>query len=164
MVEHRAVVNQMAALHRNYGVGPADIVLQLPSWSSAAFPGEVLGALCAGARLVLLEEGRDGDPNSVVQTLADHDVVSIPQLQQDIRAKFGLRIPQNQLRAVLTRVSKHGYIRAENRAYIRVPDRLAVHDDGGAGDGDADEAVERHRGGQAERLADDLIALRSGVT
>jgi non-ribosomal peptide synthetase component F/thioesterase domain-containing protein/acyl carrier protein len=77
MVEHRAVVNQMAALHRNYGVGPADVVLQLPSWSSAAFPGEVLGALCAGARLVLLEEGRDGDPNSVVQTLADHDVTCL---------------------------------------------------------------------------------------
>lgn len=57
--------------------------------------------------------------------LSDHDVVSIPNLQMDIRTKFGLRIPQNQLRGVLTRVSKQGYIRAENRAYNRVPERLA---------------------------------------
>lgn len=40
--------------------------------------------------------------------LSDHDVVSIPNLQMDIRTKFGLRIPQNQLRGVLTRVSKRG--------------------------------------------------------
>lgn len=57
--------------------------------------------------------------------LSEHEVVSLPNLQQDIRSKFGLRVPQHQLRAVLTRVSKHGFIRAENRAFVRVPERLA---------------------------------------
>jgi hypothetical protein len=57
--------------------------------------------------------------------LADHDVVSLPNLQRDILSKFGLRIPQNQLRTILSRVTKHGYIRAENRAFVRVPERLS---------------------------------------
>ena len=45
----------------------------------------------------------------------------------------------------------------------RVPDGLAEEDDRGGGDGDADEGVERHGGGQAERLAERLCALAVGV-
>jgi amino acid adenylation domain-containing protein len=77
MIEHRALVNQLAALHRDYGVGPADVVLQLATPSSAAFPGEVLGPLCAGARLVLPETGRDGDPYTLLQTLTNHSVTCL---------------------------------------------------------------------------------------
>ena len=44
----------------------------------------------------------------------------------------------------------------------RVPDRLAVDDDGGRGHGHADEGVEPHRQRQAQRLAQDLVALRTG--
>jgi hypothetical protein len=57
--------------------------------------------------------------------LGEHEVVSLPNLQFNILTRFGLRIPQNQLRAILSRVSKQGYIRAENRAYVRVPEKLA---------------------------------------
>jgi hypothetical protein len=57
--------------------------------------------------------------------LSPHEVVSLPTLQQDLLSGFGLRIPQNQLRAILSRVSKRGYIRAENRVFKRVPEELA---------------------------------------
>jgi hypothetical protein len=57
--------------------------------------------------------------------LSHNDVVSLPALQQDLLSGFGLRIPQNQLRAILSRVSKHGYIRSENRVFKRVPEELA---------------------------------------
>jgi hypothetical protein len=57
--------------------------------------------------------------------LSQHDVVSLPALQQDLLSGFGLRIPQNQLRAILSRVSKQGYIRSENRVFKRVPEELA---------------------------------------
>src|SRR6266851_452358 len=45
----------------------------------------------------------------------------------------------------------------------RIPQRLAKNDQGGGSDGDADERVESHGGGKAERLADDLIALAASV-
>jgi hypothetical protein len=57
--------------------------------------------------------------------LGVHDVISLPELQQELRARFGLRVPKHQLRAVLSRVAKQGFIRSENRAYVRVPERLA---------------------------------------
>ncbi len=44
-----------------------------------------------------------------------------------------------------------------------IPKRLAKNDQGGGSDGDADEGIKRHGGGQAEGLADHLIALAAGV-
>src|SRR5436190_10065020 len=50
----------------------------------------------------------------------------------------------------------------ENRN--RIPEGLAKNNHGGGSYGDADEGVEGHRCGEAEGLADDLIALAAGVT
>src|SRR6267154_3036434 len=50
----------------------------------------------------------------------------------------------------------------ENRN--RIPEGLAKNNHGGGSDGDADEGVESHRCGEAEGLADDLIALAASVT
>src|ERR1700731_851959 len=44
-----------------------------------------------------------------------------------------------------------------------IPQGLAKNNQGGRGDGDADKGVEGHGGGEAERLADDLIALAASV-
>src|SRR5712691_9539119 len=44
-----------------------------------------------------------------------------------------------------------------------IPKSFAKNDQSGGSDGDADEGVERHGGGEAKRLADDLIALAAGV-
>ena len=52
----------------------------------------------------------------------------------------------------------------ETRQHIdRIPDRSSVDDGRRRSDRDADERIERHRQRQAERLADDLVALRFGV-
>jgi hypothetical protein len=57
-----------------------------------------------------------------------HDVVSLPELSGDLFRLFGLRLPQNQVRAILPRVAKRGYIRLQNGVYFRVPARLASLD------------------------------------
>src|SRR6266704_1470136 len=44
-----------------------------------------------------------------------------------------------------------------------IPKRLAKDDHGGGSDGDADEGVESHRGGEAKGLADDLITLAACI-
>src|SRR6267143_1458347 len=45
----------------------------------------------------------------------------------------------------------------------RIPQRFAKNDQGGGSDGDADEGIESHGRGEAEGLADDLIALAGSV-
>src|SRR5438034_4447964 len=44
-----------------------------------------------------------------------------------------------------------------------IPDGLTENDHGGGSDGDADERVEGHRGGQAQGLANHLVPLAAGV-
>ena len=55
-IEHGAAVNHITALARDYGIGPGDTVLQLPSLSFHPAVRDILGTLCAGGRLVLLSE------------------------------------------------------------------------------------------------------------
>lgn len=57
--------------------------------------------------------------------LSQEDVVSLPDLQQQLLTRFGLRFPQNAIRVILRRVGKQGYIRSENRVYMRNPGKLA---------------------------------------
>src|SRR3984893_13082901 len=45
----------------------------------------------------------------------------------------------------------------------RIPQGPAKNNQGGGGNGDADERIKSHRCGEAERLADDLIALAASV-
>lgn len=49
--------------------------------------------------------------------LSQEDIVTTPTLQEEVRTKFGLVIPQNTLKMILNRVRKNGYIRLENRIY-----------------------------------------------
>ena len=58
---------------------------------------------------------------------------------------------------------QHNGLRELRQQLDRVPDRLAVDDDRRRGDGHADERVQPHRRRQAERLAEDLVALRVGI-
>jgi hypothetical protein len=39
--------------------------------------------------------------------LSVDDVISIAELQQDLKTRFGLNIPQNALRSILNRLKKH---------------------------------------------------------
>lgn len=54
------------------------------------------------------------------------DVVSIPEVQAELRNQFSLQLPQSVITAILLRVKKLGYIRAENRVYLRNSDVLAT--------------------------------------
>jgi hypothetical protein len=47
------------------------------------------------------------------------DVVSLPDLQSDLREQFGLSLPQNAIRTVLKRTSRRGYVRVESGVYYR---------------------------------------------
>lgn len=58
--------------------------------------------------------------------LADDEVVVTSRLQEDIRQRFGLIIPQNTLKSMLSRVKKRGYIRLENKIYYRNQDQLRL--------------------------------------
>lgn len=55
---------------------------------------------------------------------SEHDVVSIPALQQEVRIAFGLRLPQHNLRIILNRIAKLGLIRSKDRAYFRDQEAL----------------------------------------
>ena len=70
MIEHRGVVNHVAALIRDYGLGPTDTVVQLPSLSFHPSVRDVLGPLCAGARVVVLDESEARDPVKIVEVIA----------------------------------------------------------------------------------------------
>ena len=52
------------------------------------------------------------------------DVISLPDLQSDLREQFGLSLPQNAIRTVLKRTSKRGYVRVESGVYDRNEDEL----------------------------------------
>ena len=43
-------------------------------------------------------------------------VISIPDLQSNLKKRFGLIVPQNALKSILKRLKKHGYIKQENNA------------------------------------------------
>lgn len=45
------------------------------------------------------------------------EIVSLPELQQYIRTRFGIDLPLNPLRGVLQRAKKEGYLRLENKIF-----------------------------------------------
>ena len=55
---------------------------------------------------------------------SEHDVVSIPALQQDVRTAFELRLPQHNLRIILKRIARLGLILSRDNVYIRDQDAL----------------------------------------
>ena len=47
------------------------------------------------------------------------DAVSLPSLQEQLKAEFGLDIPFNPLKMILVRATKRGYLRIEHRVFFR---------------------------------------------
>ncbi|WP_377271343.1 amino acid adenylation domain-containing protein [Peterkaempfera sp. SMS 1(5)a] len=64
LVGHRALAERVAWMRENYGLGPADRVVQFASLSFDAHVEEIFPALASGARLELLPDG--------AVTLTDH--------------------------------------------------------------------------------------------
>jgi aspartate racemase len=107
MIEHRGVVNHIAALLRDYGIGPSDTVIQLASLSFHPSVRDVLGPLCAGARLVLLDEAEIRDPVRIVEVIARQRVTCalsfVPSLLRAVLDAPGAgEFPEARLRLILT--------------------------------------------------------------
>jgi len=54
----------------------------------------------------------------VIRTL-DDDAISLPLVQDGIRKRFGLHLPQNPLRAVLQRAARDGFLRRDQGVFYR---------------------------------------------
>ena len=52
------------------------------------------------------------------------DLVSLQDLQYDLRKRFGLYLPQNAIKTVLKRAKKYKYVHVENGAYTRMEKSL----------------------------------------
>src|SRR5262245_58917666 len=65
---------------------------------------------------------------------ASYNVVSLPELQTAVANSFGLIIPLSTLKVILDRVFRAGYVKYENRIYVRtnkhdeLPNILAVRE------------------------------------
>ncbi len=74
VVTHAAIVNQLAWMHRRYGVGPRDRYLQK---TAATFDVSLWGyflPLRAGAQLILAAPGSERDPHAICALVAEHAV------------------------------------------------------------------------------------------
>ena len=72
VVPHRGIVNRLAWMRDDYGVGADDRVLQKTSYSFDVSVWEFFLPLITGARLQLLEPGAERDPELVAGAIAEH--------------------------------------------------------------------------------------------
>ncbi|HLL81309.1 MAG TPA: amino acid adenylation domain-containing protein, partial [Longimicrobium sp.] len=77
MVPHRGVVSYLAALVREYGLAPGDVVLQRSTLSFDASVRDLLGPLTAGARVVLVHTHEAADPVVLMRRIREHRVSAI---------------------------------------------------------------------------------------
>jgi amino acid adenylation domain-containing protein len=83
MVEHRAAVNTVLAMSREFGVGEGDRVLGLSSLSFDLSVYDIFGTLGAGATLVLPEAGAERDAGAWAELVRGESVTvwnSVPAL------------------------------------------------------------------------------------
>ena len=63
------------------------------------------------------------------------DVVALGPLQSEIKAQFGLDIPQGALKTILSRATRDGVVRRDHGVYYPVADKLGKYDLGGSAAG-----------------------------
>lgn len=56
--------------------------------------------------------------------LSDQPFVSLSEIQGRMLAEFGLRIPSNSLKVILSHVQRQGYVRREHGTYVPMPSKL----------------------------------------
>jgi amino acid adenylation domain-containing protein len=93
LTTHGGVANYLAFLADEYGIGPADTVLQLATPTFDASIRETLGPLTTGARLVLASAGEAAEPRRVLERVREHGVTAImavvPSVLRPILAEAG---------------------------------------------------------------------------
>jgi amino acid adenylation domain-containing protein len=106
MIEHGSVVNHLTALQRDYDVGPADTVVQLPSTSFHPSVRDIFGTLTSGGRLVLLDEMEAKDPRRIAEVMQRSEVdcvlSAVPSLLRALLDEWPRVAPGARLRLVLT--------------------------------------------------------------
>ncbi|HEU0077788.1 MAG TPA: condensation domain-containing protein, partial [Longimicrobiaceae bacterium] len=93
LTTHGGAANYLAFLADEYGLGPADTVLQLATPTFDASIRETLGPLTVGARLVLTAAGETAEPRRVLERVREHGVTAImavvPSVLRPILAEAG---------------------------------------------------------------------------
>ncbi|WP_428244384.1 amino acid adenylation domain-containing protein [Gynuella sp.] len=89
MNEHRGVVNRLWWMASDYGFSNKDVFLQKTPFSFDVSVWELFSPLCCGAKLVIAEAGRHGDPEYLID-LIEQTAVSVihfvpPMLQTFLR-------------------------------------------------------------------------------
>ncbi|NMO90448.1 non-ribosomal peptide synthetase [Actinomycetospora sp. TBRC 11914] len=77
VVTHEAIVNRLVWMQDRFGLGPADAVLQKTPSSFDVSVWEFFWPLVDGARLVLAEPGRHGDPEHLAAVITAHGVTTM---------------------------------------------------------------------------------------
>jgi amino acid adenylation domain-containing protein len=156
MIEHRGVVNHLAALVSDYDIGPDDAVLQLPSLSFHPSVRDILGTLSAGARLVLLGEAGARDPRTIVDAIATRGVTCLLSLVPSL-ARLLLDEPNAaSLRLILTCGES---LRAEDARRLR--DRFGCQVANQFGPTECIMAATKHTFGAADEARATVLAGRS---
>lgn len=78
VTEHRGVVNYLTRyLRPTYGLGPGDVVLQLPELTFDAALRDSIGPLICGARVVIVDRETFHDPGRLMEVIAREQVTAI---------------------------------------------------------------------------------------
>jgi len=76
-VSHRAIINRLDWMQRLYQLTPTDVVLQKTPITFDVSVWELLWPFVVGARLVIAEPGRHGDPGYLADTIATERVSTL---------------------------------------------------------------------------------------
>lgn len=77
MIEHRAAVNRIRWMQRQYPLGPGDVVLQKTAFTFDVSVWELFWWFFAGAAVCLLEPGGEKDPAAIARTMAERRVTAV---------------------------------------------------------------------------------------
>jgi nonribosomal peptide synthetase DhbF len=158
MIENRAVVDHLLSLQRDFGLGEADTVLQLPSLAFHPSARDILGPLCSGARLVLLDERSALDPRGILGALDRHHVTCLLSLLPAVGRALVSQPGPASLRLVLTCGES---LPTEDARRLR--ERFGCHVANQSGPTECVMAASKHTFGPADEDRPSALAGRSGA-
>lgn len=77
MIEHRGIVDHLGSLQEDCALTVDDVVLQLASISFHPSVRDIFGTLCAGAKLVILDDRRARDPYELLTAMERYEVTAL---------------------------------------------------------------------------------------
>ncbi|AOR32337.1 hypothetical protein BFF78_15790 [Streptomyces fodineus] len=76
-IEHRGIVRRLLWMQETFPIGPGDVVLQKTPYTFDVSVWEFFWPLLTGARLVLAEPGRHGDPEYLAEVIRKEAVTAL---------------------------------------------------------------------------------------